>query len=294
MAKTIGNPLSWGVDAASAVGRHAGSVAENVSSETEGDATEMPRIRRIDYADLQESLRDGFRDFTESRSDVAFLVLLYPVIGLFMAWSAMSDNLFPLLFPIMSGFALLGPVAAVGVYEISRRRELGEKTNWLDALGVLKSPSFGAIFLLGLFLFATFVVWLMAAHGIWAATLGPTPPASFGAFIGDVFGTPAGWMMILVGCGVGFLFAAAVLAVSVVSFPLLLDRNVGLPVAVVTSIHVASLNPGPVAMWGLIVAVLLAIGSIPLFLGLIVVLPVLGHATWRLYRKAVVPVTAAS
>ncbi len=289
MPKTIGNPLSWGVDAVGAAGKHISSVAETVGSEHDAQIAPMPEVRRIDYDDLQTALRGGFRDFLEARSDVAFLVLLYPVIGLVMSWIAFNRELFPLIFPVMSGFALLGPVAAVGVYEISRKREAGENVGWLDAFGVLKSPSFGAIFVLGLFLFAAFVVWLMAAHGIWAATLGPEPPASIGAFLGEVFGTPAGWTMILVGCGVGLLFAAAVLAVSVVSFPLLLDRDVGLPVAVVTSIRAASLSPGPIAVWGLIVAGLLALGSIPFFLGLIVVLPVLGHATWRLYRMVVAP-----
>ena len=140
-----------------------------------------------------------------------------------------------------------------------------------------------------LMLVATFVIWLSAAHGIWSATLGPEPPASIGAFVGDVFGTPAGWTMIAVGMAVGGMFAVAVLGVSLVSFPLLLDRKVGLPVAVVTSFRVVTENPRVSAIWGAIVAGSLAVGSIPAFLGLIVVLPVLGHATWHLYRRAVAP-----
>jgi len=154
---------------------------------------------------------------------------------------------------------------------------------------VVRSPSFGAIFVLALLLFATFIIWLIAAHGIWSATLGPEPPASIGAFLRDVLTTGAGWTMIIVGMIVGLAFATLVLSISVVSFPLLLDRRVGLPAAVVTSMRVAALNPGPIAAWGLIVAGSLALGSIPVFLGLIVVLPVLGHATWHLYRAVVVP-----
>ena len=107
-------------------------------------------------------------------------------------------------------------------------------------------------------------------------------------FLREVLTTGAGWTMILVGCGVGFLFAALVLATSVVSFPLLLDRDVGLPVAVITSMRVAAANPLPIAVWGLIVAGGLLLGSIPFFLGLIVVMPILGHATWHLYRRTVV------
>ena len=108
-----------------------------------------------------------------------------------------------------------------------------------------------------------------------------------GAFVHEVFTTPAGWAMIVMGIGIGFLFAALVLTISVVSFPLLLDRDVGLPTAVSTSIRAVAENPGPMAIWGLFVAGSLVIGSIPAFLGLIVVMPVLGHATWHLYRKVV-------
>jgi uncharacterized membrane protein len=132
---------------------------------------------------------------------------------------------------------------------------------------------------------------LLVATLIYQLTLGPEPPASIAAFARDVFTTGAGWTMIVVGVGVGFLFALLVLAISVVSFPLLLDQDVGLGAAVSTSIDSVAANPGPMAVWGLIVAGGLLIGSIPVFLGLIFVLPVLGHATWHLYRKVVEPST---
>ncbi len=283
MAKTIGNPLSWSVDAMRGASQHLGSVGGALGSE----AAAPPEVRRIGIEDLRVALRRGFEDFAAVRSDVAFLCLLYPIIGITLAYLAFRGDLVPLIFPVMSGFALIGPVAAVGLYEMSRRRERGEPTSWGDAFAVTGSPSFGAIFVLGLMLALIFVVWLLAANGIHAATLGPEAPASLGAFAREVLTTPAGWAMIVVGVAVGFLFAALVLAISVVSFPLLLDRPVGLPVAVVTSIRVATLNPGPILVWGLIVAVALALGSLPVFLGLIVVLPVLGHATWHLYRRAV-------
>ena len=143
--------------------------------------------------------------------------------------------------------------------------------------------------MLGLALLAIFFVWLAAADAIYAATLGPEPPTSFATFLRDVFTTTAGGVMIVVGIFVGFLFALLVLAISVVSFPLLLDRDVGLPTAVLTSLRAVAANPGPMAAWGLIVAAGLALGSIPLFLGLAIVVPVLGHATWHLYRKVIAP-----
>lgn len=284
MAEVIGNPLSWSVDAVQAAGRHLGSAAASLGAVEEAP----PQIRRIGMEDLRIALRKGFEDFAACRSDVAFLCLLYPIVGAALAWLAYRGDLLPLLFPIVAGFALVGPAAGVGLYEMSRRRERGEATSWVDAFAVTGSPSFGAIFVLGLALGAIFLVWMLTAHGIYAATLGPQGATSIGDFARDVLTTPAGWTMILVGVAVGFLFAALVLAVSVVSFPMLLDRKVGLPTAVATSVRVATTNPGPVAVWGLIVAGALALGSLPVFLGLIVALPVLGHATWHLYRRAVV------
>jgi uncharacterized membrane protein len=170
---------------------------------------------------------------------------------------------------------------------MSRRREQGVEITWADAFGVVSAPAFGAILVLGLILLAIFLVWLAAAWAIWSMTLGPVPPVSLGAFTHQVLTTSAGWAMIIVGVGVGFLFALLVLAISVVSFPLLLDRDVGLRTAVATSVRAVLINPGPMAAWGLIVAGGLVLGSIPVLLGLIIVMPVLGHATWHLYRKVV-------
>ncbi len=286
MSETIGNPLSWSVDHAKLVGRHLGAVATHVGHEVED--LEMPRVRRISVHDLRGVLREGMADFAACRTDVAFVCLLYPVIGVLIAWFALDRNLLPLLFPLVSGFALVGPVAAVGLYEMSRQRELGETPEWAHAFGVTKSPSFGAILALGLMLGALFIVWVLTAHGIYYATMGGEAPDSLGAFARDVLTTGPGLAMAIVGIVVGALFAALVLAVSVVSFPLLLDRDVGLPAAVITSLRVTAANPVPIAVWGLIVAAGLVLGSIPLFLGLIVVMPILGHATWHLYRRTVV------
>jgi uncharacterized membrane protein len=170
---------------------------------------------------------------------------------------------------------------------MSRRREQGLDISWVDAFGVVRSPAFGAILALGVLLLVIFLLWLAAAYVIYHVTLGPEPPASIGAFISDVFTTSAGWAMIVVGVGIGFLFALLVLTISVVSFPLLLDRDVGLWTAVATSVRAVRANPRPMALWGLIVACGLVLGAIPALLGLAVVIPVLGHATWHLYRKVV-------
>jgi uncharacterized membrane protein len=281
----IRNPAEWGVDQL----RTANLAVERAGHALRGPTRDAPApaVRRIAMADLKDVLAKGVSDFAAYRTDVMFLCVIYPLAGLLLAWLAFGHDLLPLVFPLASGFALIGPVAAVGLYEISRRREQGADITWADAFGVVRAPAFGAILVLGVVLLALFLLWLAAAQAIYLVTLGPEPPASIGAFVRDVFTTQAGWALIVVGVAVGFLFAVLVLTISVVSFPLLLDRDVGLYAAVATSVRAVAINPGPMAAWGLIVAVALAIGTIPLLLGLIVIMPVLGHATWHLYRKVV-------
>lgn len=275
----IRNPLEWGVDQFSA-GEH----AEDAANAAAAGYDEIPAIREITIADLRDALRKGIDDFGAKRTDIMFLCLVYPVIGLILARAASGDML-PLVFPLLSGFALVGPVAGLGLYEISRRREAGLEVTWFDVFRVARSPRFGSIAVLATVLFGMFAAWLAAAYAIFAVTLGPESPTSVGAFVVDVLLTPAGWAMIVLGCGVGFLFAVTVLMIGVVSFPLLLDRNVGVLDAVTTSVRAVIMNPVPMAAWGLIVAGGLVIGALPALLGLIVVLPTLGHATWHLYRK---------
>jgi uncharacterized membrane protein len=287
MAEHIRNPIEWGFDQTRLAALTVGSLGRSVRGSQGSSNAAMPPVRRIKAADLRDVLVRGLGDFGAYRTDVIFICLIYPVVGIMLAWLTFGYQMLPLLFPLASGFALVGPVAAVGLYEMSRRREQGLPITWVDAFGVIRSPGFGAIMALGLVLLAIFLLWLLAAYAIYQFTLGPEPPVSIAAFTREVFTTSAGWTMILVGVGVGFLFALLVLAISVVSFPLLLDRDVGLDAAVWTSIRAVAANPGSMAIWGLIVAGGLLIGSIPAFLGLVIVMPVLGHATWHLYRKVV-------
>jgi uncharacterized membrane protein len=283
----IRNPIEWGWNYIALAALTVGSLGRSLRGSQESLSIPLPAVCQIKAADLRDVLMKGLGDFGAYRTDVIFLCLIYPLVGIALAWLTFGYEMLPLLFPLASGFALVGPVAAVGLYEMSRRREQGMPITWIDAFGVIRSPGFGAIMVLGLVLLAIFLVWLLAANVIYQVTLGPEPPVSIAAFARDVFTTTAGWIMILLGLGVGFLFALLVLAISVVSFPLLLDRDVGLHTAVRTSIRAVAANPGPMAVWGLIVAGGLVIGSIPAFLGLIFVVPVLGHATWHLYRKVV-------
>ncbi len=284
MAKTIGNPISWAAQNLGAAGDH---VSDSVSQLGSADIKHLPMVQTLTMQDLRACLRAGYHDFLETRADAVFIVLIYPIAGLLMFGFALNVSMVPLLAPLVAGFALIGPVAAVGLYEISRKREQGSTAHWLDAFGVFRSPSFGAILVLGFYLVMLLLIWLMVAQSIYTHTMGPESPASLGAFAQQVFSTTAGWTMMAVGLAVGFVFALCALAVSVVSFPLLLDQKVGLPVAVVTSFRVLRHNPGVILTWGFIVAALLFLGALPMLLGLIVVMPVLGHATWHLYRRAI-------
>ena len=244
-----------------------------------------PVIRTIGLSDLHEALRLGWEDFKAVPSHAIILCVIYPVLGLVLARTVLGYSVLPLLFPLAAGFALLGPFAALGLYELSRRRERGEQASAWDALEVLRSPSFGAMLGLGTLLLALFVTWVATAQAIYVAAFGYEAAAGIPDFARRVLTTPQGWWLIVVGCGVGFLFAVVALCISVVSFPLMLDRHAGAGEAMVTSLRVVARNPVPMAAWGLIVAALLVLGSLPLFLGLAVVIPLLGHATWHLYRK---------
>ena len=246
-------------------------------------------VRKISLTDLGNALRLGWEDFKAIPTHAVVLCVIYPIIGLVLFRLVLGHSLLPLLFPLAAGFTLIGPFAALGLYELSRRRERGEEAGAWHAMHVLSAPSFGAILGLGTFLFVLFATWIAAADAIYVATFGNAPAASIPDFARRVLTTPEGWSLIIIGCGVGFLFAVVALCISVVSFPLMLDRHATAIDAIRTSLQAVKKNPTTMAAWGLIVAVLLVVGSLPFFVGLAVVLPVLGHATWHLYRKVVEP-----
>lgn len=287
MTSTIRNPIEWSGAQIAAAAHAAGRVGENVRHMHETAHSPAPAIRHITTRDVWQSLAAGFDDFTAYRSDVLFLCSTYALVGLVMARIAFNMDLLPLLFPLASGFAIVGPLASVGLYEMSREREQGRQVGWANAFDVLKAPAIAGIAALGLILVAVFLAWLLAAWMIFDATLGPTLPASPAAFLHDVFYTPAGRWMIVLGMGVGFCFALLAMMLSVVSFPLLLDRDTGLDTAVRTSFRAVAANPGPMALWGLVVAACLLAGTALVLVGLMVAVPVLGHATWHLYRRLV-------
>ena len=291
--QTIRNPVEWVVDELREVAGGVGQASRSVQHTSTHLFSQPLTVSRIEVADLKDALAKGFDDFMAYRTDIIFLILVYPLASLVIVAAAFQHQLIPLLFPLASGSAIMGPFVGVFLYEMSRRRELNlqrhhlDNHSWANALSVARSRNFGAIMVLGLILVLMYLVWLGAAMGIYRATHGPQPIESVGRFVQDLFLTQAGWWLIGAGLAVGFLFAVLALVTTVVSFPLLLDRDVGLGTAVQTSIRAAWANPVPIAIWGLVVAVGLLAGAIPLLIGLVIVMPVLCHATWHLYRRLV-------
>lgn len=249
---------------------------------------DLPEVRRLTIGDLFGSLREGWRGFWRKPSHLAFLGLIYPAVGAALAVWSSGNNSWPLLFPLITGFALIGPFAALPIYEMSRRQEMGLDTHWSAAFDVFRTPAFASIAALGVWLMILFTLWLMSAQFLYESLYGPGSPPSLAAFIDQVLNTPQGQILMLWGNLIGFGFAVVVLATAVVSIPLLLDCDVGTAVAVQTSVRVVLHNPIVIAVWGLMVVAILLLGALPLLVGLAIAVPMLGHATWHLYRRAIV------
>ncbi|MGQ0660780.1 DUF2189 domain-containing protein [Sphingosinicella sp.] len=248
-------------------------------------APEIP-VRTIDAGDLNAALREGLADFREKRGDIFIVGLIYPIIGFAAAALSLGGAFVPLFFPILAGVGLLGPVAALGFYELARRREAGLESTWSHFFDVAKRPAWESILGVTGILLVIFLVWVAVAWVLYAAFLGAAP-ATPGDFLTALFTTSRGWMLIVTGNLVGAAFAWAVLMLSVVSLPMLVDRDTDARTALSTSIRAVRANRGIMLRWGITVAALLALGAIPAFVGLAFVLPWLGYATWHLYTRLV-------
>jgi uncharacterized membrane protein len=248
----------------------------------------QPSIRKVDLDDIRYSLSQGLDDFLAIPTQLIFLCIIFPVVGLAAGRAASGSDLLPLLYPLVAGISLLGPVLAVGIYELSRRREAGLPVVWYNVFDVWKSPAIISIIGMAFMLLVIFVAWVGVAKGIYAMTIGAGGATSVGLFAEHMLDTAAGWHMMIYGNLAGLFFAMLVLALTVVSVPMLLDRNVSVGVAIRTSVQAVLANPVTMAVWGVTVAVILLLGCLPIFVGLAVAMPVLGHATWHLYRRMVV------
>ncbi|MBL93775.1 MAG: hypothetical protein CFH06_00785 [Alphaproteobacteria bacterium MarineAlpha3_Bin5] len=250
--------------------------------------TAEPKINKVHPRDLISVLVKGLNDFEAMPTHVLFLCLIYPIVIGFGARVFAGYEILPLLFPLLTGYTIIGPLVATGMYELSRRREKGLDTSRKKAFHVLQRHATRSIGVLGLFLTVIYLVWLTIAMDIWQNIFKDYTPKSLAEFASVIFATPEGWNLIVVGSTIGSLFAITVFCFSVISFPMLMDRDIKIRKAVSTSIKAVLNNPITMTLWGFIVVCGLFIGALPLFVGLCVILPVLGHSTWHLYRKVVV------
>jgi len=247
----------------------------------------VPDVRTITTADLRWALAEGWTDFREKRGDIVLIGFIYPVVGLLAAWFALNGELTPLLFPLIAGLSLLGPTVATGFYELARRREQGLESGWTHFFDPWRGPAAKELVLATLALALLFLFWIGTAWRLYQLGFGYNQDVGLAGFLTSLFTTAEGWRLIVIGNLAGLGFAIIALATSVVTFPMLVDRPVHVGTAIATSFRATARNPGTVALWGLIVAALLVLGCIPLFVGLAVVLPVLGYATWHLYTRLV-------
>lgn len=280
---TIGNPMSWAAKEVAA-GAHAIARTEGAVRGTAAP----PATRRLSTGDLTAALKAGWADMAASRTDAFALLAIYPLVVAVLYWVTLGQNLWHLIFPVMTGLAFLGPVAAVFFQTLSRRRAEHERAVWSDAWAVRHAGGFGAMLVAGFALLFAALLWVTISIALYQGIVGTAALPGLGAFLGVALGSGAGLAMLVLSLVIGLAFAAAVFSLTLVTFPLLLERDIGLPAAVKTSATIVRENPGVAARWAAMVAGLLILGAIPALLGLVIVVPVLGHATWHLYRRAVV------
>ena len=225
-------------------------------------------IRKIHVHDLWQSLREGYDDFNAKPSLGVFVTIIYPLVALLLTLYLLGEHPLHMIFPVIAGFTLLGPVVSVALFEMSRRRERGLDLNWRSAFQFIHSSSFAPILALSIAMMLLYVGWLFMAKFLYVGLFGAHPPVSIADFATQLVTTRRGGALVFYGNAVGFVFAFTALAISVVGFPLLLDKPVSSVTAMITSIRAVTSNPAVMAVWGVTVVVLLAAGALLPLVGL--------------------------
>ena len=238
----------------------------------------------LSAADLFAALRAGTADFLAQPLFGLFFSAIYVATGLLLTWAVANQGEVLWWVAAVAGFPLIAPFTAVGLYEVSRCRELGEPMRWPAILGALKGRGDQQLLLMGGILFVAFSFWVIIAHGIFAIFMAQ---AGMGGESLAALVTPTGLTMLAVGTLVGAIIAWFFYAITVFSLPMLVDRDVDFISTIITSVSGVRANLGVTLGWAILVATMLFLAMLPAFLGLFFALPVLGHATWHLYRRAV-------
>lgn len=253
--------------------------------ETETRQSRVPDINELSLADLWAVLRKGWSDFLQAPIYGLFFAGVYVAGGWLMYFALTVAGQIWWTLPAAAGFPILGPFVACGLYEVSRRIETGEPLSWKAVLGVVWAEKNRQIPSMAVVIVVFFLFWNFLAHMIFALFMGLQSMTEVSSSY-SIFLTPNGLMMLAVGTVVGAVFATLLFSITVVSLPLLLDREIDFVTAMITSFSTVRENPVVMLTWGAIIAVLLFLAMLPGFLGLFIVLPVLGHSSWHLYRRA--------
>lgn len=256
-------------------------MSESIADIPEAGPTQ---VRKLEIADLRAALNAGVADFKAAPAFGLFFALIYVLGGLGL-WFGLGAAGQPVWFIfIAAGFPLFAPFAAIGLYEVSRRREAGEPLDWGPVLGALKGRGDGQLALMSVGVLLVFGFWIILARGIFAIFMAQS---GIGFENLGALATGSGVMMLLVGSAVGGIVALVLFSITVVSLPMLLDREVDFVTAMITSVEAVRSNPQVMLRWAATIAAVMIVAMIPAFLGLFIALPVLGHATWHLYRRVI-------
>ena len=253
-----------------------------------------PVVRTIAFSDVTESLAQCLRDFQRAPAYGLTFGILYFLGGIATYLTAAALDMLYLTYPIAAGFALAGPLVAIGIYEVSRMIERGETLSWDRVITAIRQQAGKEIGWMSFVVLFVLIIWLYQVRLLLALFLGFEQISTMRDFLHVVLGTPQGWTFLAVGHVIGAILSVVLFALTVVSFPLLLDRDVDFITAMITSVRAVANNPGPLLVWAAMIAALLVIASLPFFAGIIIVLPVLGHASWHLYRRLVAPEAEAA
>lgn len=248
-----------------------------------------PKVNTITFNAVTESIADGMRDFRAAPVFGLTFGVLYALGGMATVLTASALDMTYLTYPIAAGFALVGPLVAIGLYEVSRLMERGETPTWTKVRTAILQQAGQEIGWMSFVVLFVLIVWMYQVRLLLAIFLSNEPISTMRDFLTVVMTTPQGWAFLALGHVIGAILSVVLFSLTVVSFPILLDRQVDFITAMITSVRSVSKNPGPLLVWAVMIGLLLLAASMPFFLGIIFVLPLLGHASWHLYRRLVAP-----
>ncbi|MEM7237581.1 MAG: DUF2189 domain-containing protein [Pseudomonadota bacterium] len=248
----------------------------------------LPTVKSISQADIRNALKAGLTDFQRAPLFGLFFGAVFSIVGIAIAWTLFSGEASYWIFPVAAGFPLIGPFAAVGLYEVSRRLEAGETLAWGPVLMAGFRQRNSQLPFFAVFTVFAFLVWIVLARVIFAVSFGTASMTNIMTSL-DVFFTGPGLIMLIIGTVVGAALAALLFSISVVGVPLLLDQDIDVVTAMITSFKATVENREAMIFWGVVVTAAISVAMLPLFLGMILVFPMLGHASWHIYRKVIEP-----